>query len=87
MRENSRKVVLLLQNIEQQSDDDEIVVHVHEQISFEGNIYVPVHLNDQVTLCRIDLDNGEEFLTDDLSDYEFIQVQTIYQNQLVSTDM
>lgn len=84
MQDNSRKIVLLLQNLEQQSND-EIVVHVHEQINFDGKVYVPVHSNERVTLCRIDMNNGEEFLTDDLSDYEFTHVQTIYQNHLTPT--
>lgn len=77
--QNKQKLVLLLQDTNHIIENEqEILAQVHLQIRYDGNIYIPVHQNEQVTLCRIDTIDNQEFITDGLSDEEFLQVQKLY---------
>ena len=78
---------MLLQDANQIDNEHEILAQVHVQIRYEGDIYIPVHQNEQVTLCRIDTIDNQQYISDDLSDEEFLQVQEIYRTMAAAGDV
>ena len=76
----NKKLILLLQerNMLNNDDSQEMVVHVEHTFEIDDKTYVPVINDGKTTICRVDIVDGNQTLTDDLSDEEYQRVQVCY---------